>query len=150
MAVMAAMLPVLVLTWSASPAAAADAAAEKAEASAVKVIVNSDVADESLKSDFIMNVFLGKITKWPEGKKIIPVVLGKGDTAREFLRNYVKKTPQQFSTFWKKQVFTGKGTPPKEFDTDSELIEFVQKTSGAVGFVAASTEPENVKVVKID
>jgi len=116
----------------------------------LRVIVNSQVSSEALKSDFIMNVFLGKTTKWSDGSKIVPVVLAKGETSRNFLHRFVKKTPEQFSTFWKKQIFTGKGTPPKEFESEDDLIKFVAENNGAIGFVTKAPESDKVKEIKAE
>jgi len=63
-------------------------------------------------------------------------VLGKSDQA---LRNYFKTL-----------VFTGKGSMPKSFPSDAEIIKYVAKTPGAIGYVSASTDAAGVKKIAIN
>ena len=44
-------------------------------------------------------------------------------------------------------MFTGKGNPPKSFDTEEALIDYVAKTSGTIGYV--STTAIKVKQVNV-
>jgi ABC-type phosphate transport system substrate-binding protein len=84
-----------------------------------------------------------------DGSKIVFVVLKGSATHEQFLTDYVGKTDTQFDTFWKKQVFTGKGTPPQAFDSDQAMIDFVAKTAGAIGYVAAGARVANVKTINV-
>jgi hypothetical protein len=61
----------------------------------------------------------------------------------------VSKTAAQFSSFWKQAIFTGKGTPPKAFASEAELIKFVGETPGAIGYVTTNDVPATVKVITI-
>jgi hypothetical protein len=47
-------------------------------------------------------------------------------------------------------VFTGKGIPPKSFDTEAELVDFVKTTPGAVGYVSPRTDVTGVKILAVD
>lgn len=115
----------------------------------VVVIVNPSVPETALSKKDLCNIYLGKKTSWSDGSKIKFVVL-KGDTHASFLKDYVGKTENQFKTFWKKQVFTGKGSPPKEFDSARAMIEYVAQTAGAIGYVPAGTDVSKVKTIIIN
>lgn len=115
----------------------------------VVVIANPSVAASSLSKQDVSNIYQGKKSTWDDGSKIVFVVL-KGSAAHDqFLSEYVGKTQAQFDTFWKKQVFTGKGTPPQAFDSDQAMIDFVAKTAGAIGYVAAGANVANVKTITV-
>lgn len=101
------------------------------------VIVNSGVAEETLSKSDIEKIYTGKKSKWSDGSKIIFAGLKDGATHDSFLDTYVSKSPAKFKAYWKKMVFTGKGKPPKAFDTEEELMAYVAKTSGAIGYVSA-------------
>jgi len=115
----------------------------------VVVIANESVSDTSLSQKMVSDIYLGKKSTWSDGSKINFVVL-KGSAQETFLEKYVRKTESQFNTFWKKQVFTGKGSPPKSFDSDSAMITFVSRTPGAIGYVSANANVANVKTFTID
>ncbi len=96
-------------------------------------------------------IFLGKKTKWANKGKVVPSTLKKGAVNKSFLKKYVKKSPAQFKTYWKKQVFTGKGKAPKSFKTEKALIAYVAKTKGAVGYVSkkAAEGAAGVKILEV-
>lgn len=114
------------------------------------IIANPGVGDESIKPDFIRNVYLGKTAKWKDGVKAEPITLKGGEIHEVFLKELIGKSDSQFSTFWKKMVFTGKGRPPKEVANEAVVVEFVKSTPGAIGYVSASAPVEGVKVLKVD
>ena len=72
-------------------------------------------------------------------------MLKDGDVYNTFIKEVVKKTSSQFTTFWKRAIFTGKGTPPKDFGDDATLVKFVAETPGAIGFVSAAAAKDGVK-----
>ena len=117
-------------------------------ASDVVVITNNSVSENTLSKQDLSNIYLGKKSSWGDGSKINFVVL-TGDPLSTFLQSYVGKSESQFNTFWKKQVFTGKGSPPKEFDSDQAMVEFVAQTSGAIGYVSTAADVSKVKTINI-
>jgi len=47
-------------------------------------------------------------------------------------------------------VFAGSGTPPIEKKSDLEVIEYVKKNSGAIGYVSKSTNTTGVKEITVN
>ncbi len=115
----------------------------------VVVIANKSVSDASLSQKMVSDIYLGKKSTWSDGSRINFVML-KGAAQDNFLEKYVRKTSSQFNTFWKKQVFTGKGSPPKAFDSDSAMVAFVAQTPGAIGYVSANANVANVKKITVE
>ena len=114
----------------------------------VIVIVNKSVSESSLDQKFIKSIYLGKKTSWNDGSNITFVVLN-GDVHDTFLKKYVGKKASQFNAFWKKQIFTGKGIPPKKLDSEKAMVEFVAQTPGAIGYVSANAKVANVKTITV-
>ncbi len=79
----------------------------------VVFITNNSVQESALKKGEIKEIFLGDRVSWNNGQEIKFVVLKKSPTHTEFTKVYTKKSESQFLRFWKKQVFTGKGSMPK-------------------------------------
>jgi len=69
------------------------------------------------------------------------------DANKAFLKEFVKKSPSQFKLTWKKMMFTGKGNPPKKFKDMKSLVEFVEKTDGAIGYITPDMKSDGIKVV---
>ena len=129
--------------------AAAVLGAAAAQAGVV-VVANPSVPGDAVSAGDLQSIFLGKTSSWSDGTAVKPAVLAGGPAAAEFLKSYVKKSPSQFSTFWKKAVFSGTGTPPDEFASDAELVKFVAATPGAVGFVADGSPTDGAKVLTVN
>lgn len=113
------------------------------------IIANESVPSSTLSDDEVKAIFLGNKTTWENGQKIVFVIQDGTETADDFLKAYVKKSASQYSNFWKKQVFTGKGKAPQSFSSDQELAEFVAKTPGAIGFVAPGANAGNTKTIAV-
>ena len=116
----------------------------------VIVICNGSVKAESLKADDLQEIFLGRKTRWADGQKIVLATLKEGEAHDFFIVEYVGKTPHQFLNYWRQQVFTGRGRMPGTFATPQELIEFVMKTPGAVGYVPAGAYQDQAKSLTIE
>ena len=69
---------------------------------------------DSLPQGDVQKVFLGKTGTWSDGSRVVLGMLGKGDLSDGFFKTYVKKSTKQFTTFWKKAVFSGTGEMPDE------------------------------------
>ncbi len=72
-----------------------------------------------------------------------------GATHEAFLKEYVGKTDAALGTYFRTLVFTGKASMPKSLASDAEVVAYVAKTKGAIGYVASSTKPEGVKVLEV-
>lgn len=113
------------------------------------VVANRSVGVDRIDRATLKSLFLGKKKKWDNGSKAVIVVLRQGDVAEAFFKTNVSKTPKQFLTYWKKMVFTGKGSMPRLFESEEELVNYVKMTPGAVGFVQATTATDGVKTLSI-
>ncbi len=112
------------------------------------VIVNKANSASSISSADLQNIYSGKKSTWADGKSIV-ASFNNGSAKDDFLKDGIKKTLPQYQTFWKKAVFTGTGTPPKELDSDAKVKEFVSSNPNAVGFISASALDASVKKLDI-
>jgi ABC-type phosphate transport system substrate-binding protein len=113
------------------------------------VIANNNVTVSSVTRAELQNIFLGKTVKWPDGKKIKPVVLKEGGTHEKFLNDLLGKSTAQFDSYWKQVIFTGKGRPPKTADSEEEMVQFVSDTGNAVGYIDSGTAHADVKKIEV-
>jgi len=75
----------------------------------------------------------------PSGAPVIVVNAPPGSSVRNrFLNTYVEQDEERYVAYWTVRRFIGKGLPPKEMDSAAAVIEFVQKTPGAIGYVDAA------------
>jgi hypothetical protein len=60
------------------------------------------------------------------------------------------RSTSQISAYWSKQVFTGKGIPPKEVQDDSAVISLISNNKDAIGYVDKTAVTGAVKVVPVN
>jgi ABC-type phosphate transport system substrate-binding protein len=115
----------------------------------VLIIANKDVKDAAITKADLKEIFLGKKVQWRDNNKIRFVTLKDSGPHKTFLRTYINKSAQQYSNYWRKMVFTGKGKIPKSFATSAEMIEYVSGTNGAIGYIGSSTTLVNVNTINV-
>jgi ABC-type phosphate transport system substrate-binding protein len=99
------------------------------------VTVVAHVDTPLLNEDTLQRVYLGKIVE-VNGRPIIPVNLTKGSTLRKaFMEQVLTQDDEKFIAYWTVRRYIGKGTPPLEFATIEQQLQFVRSTPGAVGYV---------------
>jgi hypothetical protein len=106
-------------------------------------LVPVDLVDQVTLRD----VFLGRRTTWPNGQRVV-VVLMRDGPAHQRLAGELGKTPQQLTNWWKRLVFTGEGNMPEQVEGAPALIARVASLPGAIGWIEQpATEVQGVKVL---
>lgn len=113
----------------------------------VEVIVHPSNGT-TLDKDSIQRIFLGKTRAFPGGGEAVPISFKEGSPEEvDFTKNVLSKTPKQLKAYWAKMVFTGKGTPPRQTDSTTEMLNLISANPSLIGFVPAGAATGNVKVV---
>jgi ABC-type phosphate transport system substrate-binding protein len=115
------------------------------------VIVGNKTGQTEMKPQEARKIFLAKTTNWPNKSSVsIALPSPKSSSAEPVARLIYGTRPASVQKFWLSIVFQGRATPPYFFDTDQELIQFIQKTPGAIGAVSANTQiPQGVSIISI-
>jgi ABC-type phosphate transport system substrate-binding protein len=129
-------------------AAIAIALHARAFAAEVQVIANPAIAVAEITSDEVKQIFLGDKTTIG-GAAVEPVLAQSGAAHELFLKTFVGKSDQALRTHFKSLVFTGKGSMPRAFASDAEIVKYVSATKGAIGYVSAGAEMSGVKRIAI-
>jgi hypothetical protein len=112
---------------------AAALVAGTASAAGVKVIANVDTPVVS--EELLQRIYLGKVIE-VNGRPVIPVNLREGNATRKaFMHTVISQDDDKYVAYWTVRRYIGKGSPPREFDTVEQQLEFVRATPGAVGYV---------------
>ncbi len=113
----------------------------------IEVIVHPSNAS-ALDKDSVKRIYLGKTRAFPGGGEAVPIGLKDGSSEnQEFTKSVLAKTPKQLKAYWAKMVFTGKGTPPRQMDSASDILGLVSANPNIIGFVPAGSATGAVKVV---
>jgi hypothetical protein len=125
------------------------ATAALASATELKVIANCSVTTTSVSSDELKSVYLQSSSSLSDGSHVQPVLAKKGAAHEAFLKDYLGKSDSALQTYYRSLVFTGRGSMPKEFGSDAEIVAYVARTKGAIGYVSGSADAAGVKVLAV-
>jgi hypothetical protein len=102
------------------------------------VVVVANVDTPPLNEATLQRVYLGKVVEI-DGRPIIPVNLPKGNVLRRtFMEQVLTNDDEKYIAYWTVRRYIGQGTPPREFATVEQQLEFVRTTPGAVGYADES------------
>ncbi len=115
------------------------------------VVVNEANAADSMAKANLAKIFLKKITRWDSGAKVQPVDQAESRSVREsFTKSVHGRNVHAIKAYWQKMIFSGKATPPLEHDSDSQVVEYVRKHPGAIGYISTGTSiGTGVKVLHV-
>ncbi len=122
----------------ASAAALADVVAVVPAKSPITALSKSQLAD----------IFLGKISRAPDGTALQPIDQAEGTDAREeFYSKVTGKSSAQIKAYWARIIFTGRGKPPATVANGSEAKQLIVRTPAAIGYIDRSLVDEQLRIV---
>jgi len=118
-------------------------------AAGVKVIANPSVKADSISADELKSVFLEEKNSLRDGSRVEPVLAKAGSAHDAFVKEYLGRTEASLQTYYRTLVFTGKGSMPKAEASDSDVVAYVARTRGAIGYVNPETNTDGVKILAV-
>jgi len=115
----------------------------------VMIVVNRGSSVSEITEAQLRDIFTGARSRIDDGARAIPVLLKGGPTHEVFLHRHIRETPDEFRARWRKAVFTGQGSMPKEFASEAAVLDYVAVTPGAIGYVSRVKDPEAVKALSV-
>src|SRR5260370_12051958 len=98
----------------------------------VKVIANSSVKADTISAAELKHVFLEEKVSLADGTHVEPVLEKRGPAHEAFLQEYLGINEDDLQTYLRTLVFTGKGSLPKAFGSDTEIVAYVARTPAAL------------------
>ena len=138
-------LPIILVVLLASTLSAAG---HPSDARSFVVIVNAaNVATPT--RDEIANIFMKRITRWADRAVPILVVdaLPDSPVREEFSRVVLHREVGAMEAYWQQQIFSGRDVPPVQKETDGDVVAFVRRNPGAIGYVSGGAQLDGVRVV---
>jgi hypothetical protein len=115
-----------------------------------RVIVHPENKVTSVSREFLANAFLRNVRDWDNGVGIQPVDLAPNSPTREeFSQRILLRSVAAVRSYWQQRIFSGRGVPPPELESDAAIVRYVVGNRGAVGYVSKSTELGAARVVSV-
>ena len=114
----------LAAAWLCSISLAADPASAEG---CVQVVAQAGDETAELELKTLSKIFYKKQRQWPDGTPAVPVDQKPGSSARQlFSRQVHGRSASAVESYWQRQIFSGRGVPPKELATDQDVLDFVR------------------------
>ena len=114
----------------------------------IVVIVNkaNPIAELSLVQ--LRQIYRGEMTRWPGGRKIVPLNRGNEAEIRSlFTEKVMGKSVMQMSRYWIEMRLKTGLNPPKVLGSSEAVKMFVSRVPNAVGYIYAGEVDDSIKVV---
>ena len=114
----------------------------------IVVIGHPQLAVDKLDVLQVKRLFLGKSHVLESGRQVELVDHPEGSAIRDkFYTQVTAKNAAQLRAYWAKRVFSGKGIPPAVLAGDADVLQWVAKTEGGLGYVEADNVTGTVKIL---
>ncbi len=95
----------------------------------------------------VERIYSGKVVEL-DGQPVVPVNLPPQHAVRQrFLKDFMQRDEPSYLAYWTVRRYVGKGAPPKEVGSTSEVVMHVLHNPGAIGYMEESDVPPGVNIV---
>ena len=102
----------------------------------------------ALSRNQVIDIFLGKTSRYPDGTQAMPLDQAEGSAARdEFYSKLAQKSAAQLKAYWTKVIFTGRGQPPPTVASSIEMKKSLRDNIAAIGYIDSALVDDTVRVL---
>lgn len=117
---------------------------------AYRVVVHPANPASTVDRRFLSQAFLRKTSGWGHGEAIRPVDLAPDSPVRRRFSDDVHgRSVAAVKSYWQQVIFSGRGLPPPELSSDDDVLRFVNRHRGAIGYVSGAADVRAVKILAV-
>ena len=113
------------------------------------LIVHPQNPNDSISQKDAEKIYFNKKTSWDDGSSITPYAQKDPAIQRLFVEQVLGKSMDRYILFWRKAIFTGKGTPPKEVEDNAAVKQLVASNPQAIGYITTDALDDSVKKLTV-
>jgi ABC-type phosphate transport system substrate-binding protein len=111
-------------------------------------VVSSKNQVHELSKNQVIDIFLGRANRFPNGEQAVPIDQAEGSEIRDaFYQQFANRSAAQLKAYWSKIVFTGKGEPPREVSPSEKVKRVLAEHPQCIGYIDRDEVDANVKIV---
>lgn len=112
------------------------------------VIGTHELYPQTLSGNEIVDIFMGRKKRLDNGTYVIPVDIQMDNPMRGgFYKELMGKSLSEINSYWARLVFSGRGVPPRQADTVTEIIEIIKNNKGAIGYIPLEAVTSDVHIL---
>ncbi len=113
----------------------------------VVVVVHPDNHNKLDRRE-ISRIFLGQQKTFRDGSRAVPIEQDENSQVhRAFISSVLKLNHKKVNTYWAKQLFSGKGTPPETVMGNDKMKHMISRNPSMIGYIDATTVDDSVRVI---
>ena len=111
------------------------------------VIAHPGVPVEAMDAAELSRIFMLKRQVWPDGSPVVPVNREASSAERQrFSEQVLGRNMRSLANYWNQMQFKG-FMPPVVQESNAAVAAFVRNVPGAIGYIAADSAPEGVRLL---
>ncbi len=113
----------------------------------LQIVVNPENPISIISKKELTQIYLRKKNFSNDGLVLVPMDLRSNKM--DFYESVLNKPFPLVKRYWTRAIFSGKGTPPKEFRDVDTLLKYLNEMPGGLAYVPEGSDLKNLKVLKI-
>jgi len=114
------------------------------DSESIQIIVNAQSELTQLNRKQIMSLFLGRSTRFPNGKSTKAFDNKIGSALRDnFFEWLTRKSISDIDAYWARLRYSGRVYPPKVIDNLDDILETVRQNQSAIAYIRQQ-DPEQL------
>ena len=116
----------------------------------IAVVVNQGNEIKSVTLQSLQDIYAGNKVSWKNNHKIFPVSMKSSlELSQSFFEKALGKSPREMRRAWIRLALSGASAPPKVVGSEAEVLLYIAKNEGAIGFVGVDKVNDSVKVLAV-
>lgn len=112
------------------------------------VVVNAASSVIQLSQDEVINIFLGRYRRLPNGETATPIDQPESSALRaEFYRKLVNKDLNEINAYWSRLIFSGRTSPPVQAANAAEVITLLVGSVSGIAYLDRSQADKRFRIV---
>jgi hypothetical protein len=141
------VLALLVAVWCVTAPVLAQPAAKP---EVYRIVVHPQNPLVTIDRELVAQTFLKKVATWSHGGVVRPVDLRPDSPVRrKFSEDVLGRSVAAVRSYWLQIIFAGRGVPPPELKTEEDVIGYVLKEPGAIGYVSSRADLRGARVLAV-
>jgi len=116
-----------------------------------QIIINPLLDINNITRSKARSIFSMRLYQWADGTPVVVYVLPDDSSQhRLFVQNILSMFPHQLRRQWDRYTYTGIGQAPIEVTDEQEMIERVNSTLGAIGYIEKGASDAKIRRLNIE
>ncbi|WP_218310784.1 hypothetical protein [Alteromonas antoniana] len=112
------------------------------------VVVNQASGVDTLTKKEVVDIFMGRYNRFPNGQVAYPVDLPQGSSGKShFYMQLVNQSERKIQSYWSRLLFSGRAKPPEASESLPDVVNYVVSNEEAIAYLPRTLITSEMKIV---